>query len=306
MLLPVLASACAGAARETTRAATPAAVEGALDTAHDPANRRLLAEILADPELGSGAAKMSEAVISGILQGLTKEENWKPMEAQSRQFVSQLGADLSKSVARELRPEIVSIVEQSVDGALSRVLNEQTEQRVAAFVTALTRAVMQGVGQELASVDLASASTGQGAAALARQISRGATLGAQDAVRETKERSKNGEKRDGDILADADQAVGRGADLLSAGTLVPLGIALAAVGGLVWALLRTRRYRHASEANQQATLILTQAIQSDPNNPALQALRERLEDLGGSGTGVAAAAMRQQPEHAPDQYQRHH
>jgi hypothetical protein len=308
MFIALVTASCASAVRESARAATPEAVNGTLETAHKPENRQQLAEILGDPQIGIGAAKLTEAVASGVVQGLTNGENWKALQDQSRQFAIQLGADLTRSVARELRPEIVAIVEQSVDRAMSRILSEETEQRAASLATALTRAVMKGIGQELASVDIADVSTTQGAAALARQMSRGATLGAQDAVRETKERSKAGAARDGDILADAGQAVDRGADLLSAGTLIPTGIALVALAGLVWALYRTRQFRRASEENAEAARILTQAMQADPSNSSMQALRQRIDELnrGRGATEVPGGILKNQAEPPHDYTPRQH
>jgi hypothetical protein len=241
------------------------------------------------------------------MQGLTGGEKGKLLQAQSRQFVLQLGADLTRGVARELRPEIGAIVDESIDRAVARVLSDQTQQRAAAFAVALTRAVMEGVGQELASVDLTKASTSQGAAALARQVTRGATLGAQDAVRETQERTEARGKRDGDILADAQKAVGKGADLLSTSTLVLLGVSLMAIAGLIWAWFRMRRYRRAGEANQEAVRVLTQAVYAEQDDPAMTALRERIEGLarGGAGADVLSGILREPNPHGTPEYHQH-
>ncbi len=282
----MFACSCAGTVRETPRAAAPAALEGTLASAHEPGHRQQVADILADPQIGTAAAKLTESITSGVVRGLADGENWNSLRDQSREFAIQLGTDLTQSVARGLRPEIVAIVEHSVDRAMSRILSQESEARAAAFAAAITRAVMQGMGQELASMDLANPSTSQGASAIARQIAHGAALGAQDAVRETKQRNQRGNEQEGDILADAEQALDRGASLLSASILVPIGFALAATAGLVWALYRARRYRRASEANRDAMGLVVQAVQAEPDNPAMQALRERLGDLSGGRLGV--------------------
>jgi hypothetical protein len=285
-LVTLLGAGCAGTVKQAAKDAAPAALEGAVDEAQDPETRNNIAQILADPQIRAATADMAEAVIDGALRGVTDQEQSARLERVTNLFVTQVGSALATSLQRDIGPALASTFANAVEGSLAGALDGDTEERLQALAVAVSRGTLHGVGESMLDMN------GQPSPALsyvmgqfARDITREAAFGFQDAVTLSVQRDADGHTR-GDVLA----TVGRLSDLLRLGPILLVGglLLLLALGaaGLLWALLSLRRQRRLSRAHEDAALALARAIKATENAAWSDELRAHLaratdDDAGG-------------------------
>jgi hypothetical protein len=266
---------CAGSVRQAAKAAAPAAVESAIDETQDPNTRNDIARILGDPAIRAAASELSSAVLEGALLGLTEEEQQARLAQVVDRMVSRFGTSFARSLQRDIGPMLSATLADAVDASLERALDAHAEERLQALAAAVTRGAMQAF--ESSSTEAAGSRAGATTLGpLAREISRQAAFGFQDAVRETQTRDRAA-RGEGAVLA----AMGQLSDValaLPLLLLVGVPLALGALGlALVWALFRLRAQRRQSHEREAAALVLARAIKGTENLAWSDELREHLD-----------------------------
>ncbi|HEY2407542.1 MAG TPA: hypothetical protein VGI10_16150 [Polyangiaceae bacterium] len=271
-----LGLSCAESVRDAARTATPAAVRGSLEGLHDPQSRQLLAEFLRDPEIREASAELARSIADGALAGLTDLEGDRKMQAATDVFVDRFGAAVAKSLHSQIGPELSAIVVRSVNDSLQAAFSPDNQKLARQFASGLAPAPQRG-GDAGNPADKTDPQRDTPAERFARSLARSAALGVQDAVHQSVQKEDVGNKQSGDILAFAGKSADHGVRLLwvlgvSAGVF-----ALVAIGAILWALSRTRRYRLESSAHEQAALLIARAIKAAEGAPWAAELKEHLK-----------------------------
>ncbi|HEY4158456.1 MAG TPA: hypothetical protein VGM29_10170 [Polyangiaceae bacterium] len=270
-----LGLSCAESVRDAARTATPAAVRGSLEGLHDPQSRRLLAEFLRDPEIREASGELARSITDGALSGLMDLEGDRKMQAATDVFVDRFGAAVARSLHSQIGPELSAIVVRSVNDSLAAAFSPDNQKLARRFASGL--APPQRGGDAGNPADKTDPQRDSPAERLARSLARSAALGVQDAVHQSVQKEDVGHKQSGDILAFAGKSADHGVRLLwllgvSAGVF-----ALTAIGAILWALSRTRRYRLESSAHEQAALLVARAIKAAEGAPWAAELKEHLK-----------------------------
>lgn len=260
-LLALLSIGCASTVRQAAKEAAPAAVEGAVEEAEDPETRDDLARIIADPGIRDATTQLAQALTEGVVLGLADPERGARMQQVIDQMVMRVGSALARSVQRDIGPELAVAFSGAVDLALQRALSEDNQARMQELARALSHGVVQGMGESL--IDPATGLPRPGyepiIGALAREVTRQAAFGFEDAVQEARATAGESDER-GQVLA----AMGALADFaLLVPTLLVAGLILILLLGaaaLIWAVMRLRHHRRVAHAREAAALALARAI----------------------------------------------
>src|SRR5688572_25294553 len=102
LILLCLSLGCASAVKQAAREGAPAAVKEGVEQVQKPETRADLAEILADPRIRAAASELSEAVLVGVLNGLTDEEHTRRLQGLTDALMSRVASSLARSMQREL------------------------------------------------------------------------------------------------------------------------------------------------------------------------------------------------------------
>src|SRR5690606_4759695 len=129
-------------------------VESTVDELHEGYNREKIAAILQDEEIRAASAALVGTVVGGAFDTLTEEERAERLASATEAFVSRLASTFADRWEHEVGPRLSRTFQSMLDESLARLMSEETEVR---------------------------------AGAIARSISREATLGFQDAVREAQQ-----------------------------------------------------------------------------------------------------------------------
>lgn len=242
LTLLCLGAGCGSAVKEAARAAAPAAVKESVEQAQKPETRADIAEILADPRIRSAASELSEAVVEGVLNGLTDEERTARLQALTDALTSRVASSLARSMQRELGPALAQTFAATVDQAMQRMLSLENEQRMTAMATAVARSALQGMSAALVDdqgrpVPVMRQALGQVAQEAGYQVA----FGFEQAVHDARHDRGPASPSDGSVLA----TLGRVSDwsravpaLVVGGLVVMLLLATSLLG---WVLLRLRR-----------------------------------------------------------------
>lgn len=256
----LLMPGCAGTVRQAAKEAAPAAVEGAIEGADDPETRNDIAGIIADPEIHEASAALAAALTEGVVQGLSDSERTARVQALMDSMVESVGLAMARTVRQDIGPELAMMFAGAVDVALQRALAEQTQERMQEMAQAVSRGMLEGMGEAILDpmTDRPRVALSPALGGLAREVTRQAAFGFEEAVQDARLREGSGER--GQVLA----AFGALADfalfvpaLLVGGLVLVLVLGVAA---LIWALWRLRHYRRMSQAREAAALSLARAI----------------------------------------------
>lgn len=275
---------CAGILKDTAKEVTPSVVSGAVSGLAQPDTQRDLLAITDQARVEALTKNVTGGLVDGMLDTLEDPARaQREQELADRLFESALAS--LEDPKRRARVEALvggiagSAVGAAVDSTFSHALDERVQQRM--------RAVMRDTVGDLVGVVFSSVRAEMGTSearqkelgALARELSKGATLGFQDALDEAKRQHAAGEvpKSDGALLIAAGDAASTGSRI---GWMLLLGlgsIALALLLALVWAVRKNRSRRAELIQRDEALLLLTEAIQSTATEPWSAELRAALD-----------------------------
>lgn len=249
LLLLCGGAGCGSAVKQAAREAAPAAVKESVEQAQKPETRADIAEILADPRIRMAASELSEAVVEGVLNGLTDEERTRRLQALTDALMSRVASSLARSMQSELGPALAQTVAATVDQAMQRMLSVENEQRMQAMATALARSAVQGMSAALVDeqgrpVPMVRQALGQ----VVQEAGYQAAFGFEQAVHDARYDRGPASPSDGSVLA----TLGRVSDWSRAVPVLVVGglvvLLLLASSLLGWVLLRLRRLSRATAA----------------------------------------------------------
>jgi hypothetical protein len=211
-------SGCASAVKQATKEAAPTAVQASVKEVHNPKTRERVADVLADPEIRTSTAALSQAVADGFLNAVTEKERVDKAMVASDAFLEHMNRSLARSLEHDLSPALAALVAATMDRTFEKIAAERP-------------AVNDAIG------------------AAAREAGRQAALGFQDAVIQSDARQRRGEARPGEVLA----SVGRASDAVLHTTsilvvAVAAALVLAVLGGFAWLFMRLRHERTLNQS----------------------------------------------------------
>lgn len=246
LFLSCLGLGCGSAVKQAARAAAPAAVEESVEQVQKPETRADIAQILDDPRIRSAASELSEAVVEGVLDGITDEERTQRLQALTDALTTRVARSLARSMQRELGPALAQTFAATIDESMQRVLSAENEQRLQAMVAAVARSTLQGMSAALLDeqgrpVPVVRQALGE----VVQEAGYQAAFGFEQAVYDARHDRGPASSSDGSVLA----TLGRVSDWSRAVPVLVVGglslLLLIASGGLIWALLRLRRVSRA-------------------------------------------------------------
>lgn len=250
VVLTLGATGCVETLQQSGKHATTGAIEASVQAAEDPDTRHALSIVAADPEVRAAVGSLSRQVSASVVDGLTEEARIARLEELAGRLTSAVASSMAVSLDREIGPAVERLVARSVARALSDGFGPEAETRIEALSAAAARGAFRGMSEAMGDVNLEGAVTPAGA--IARQVSKQAALGFQDAVRlESKKQDPDSEGGDGDVLA----ALGETADATLQVTPWLLWTLVAVVVGALglsgYLLIQRRRDRRGPPGEQQ-------------------------------------------------------
>lgn len=234
-LISLSCAGCAGSLRHSGAEIASGAIEASVEGSEDPVTRDALAGVMEDIRIRQALGSLSREVAAEALAGLTDQRSINAMEIVAQRLTLAIGEALSQSLEREIGPAVQRLVAAS----LSDALGSEMERRMEAISGAATRGALDAMQESFASANFDHASTPLGA--LARQMSKEATLGFQDAVRIESNRHEVNPRKNGEVLA----ALGETADATLDATpwllWALVALVLASLGGGAYVLIRLER-----------------------------------------------------------------
>lgn len=294
--------ACATGAEKLVRRAVPAGINETLKALDDPENRALMRRLVDLPGVQDAAHDLAEALTGGALDGLTDDDRAAKLRQLTDSFVQQVATSVARDLDAHVSPSLTRAVEGIVGGAVGAALSPDNRQHARAFVDAITRTTVLTFGQSTGKVlrdDLGPAMQHviennlgpaldhlvaerlvpslkraldddlmPAAGRLSREVTRGAVLGAHDALVELQVDQKLG-GLDQDFWVRLDKVLNQGQ---KAGETAIWLLVLVIVALGVW-LARSiivRRHLEQERASSERMLInILRAIQrGDTDDPA--------------------------------------
>lgn len=279
-------------AKDAATQATPDMVSGAVAGLARPETQRDILAIASESHVKALTSNLSAGVVDAALDTLEDPARSKRIEDMSNRLVESALATLDTPEHRARLEAMVrgiagSAVGAAVDTTFSHALNDKTQVQMRfamrTAVSELVGVVFESVRSEMGT----SEEQGKALGAVTHEVVKGATLGFQDALDETKRQRASGEtpKSDGALLIAMGEAGVTGSRLV---WLMAVGlsiIALVLALSLVWAIRKNRARRAELEQRDEALLLLTEAIKSTETEPWANELRTALNKSIRDGRG---------------------
>jgi hypothetical protein len=275
---------CGSLVRDAVKEATPAAISGAVEGLARPDTQRDLLALADESRVKALTHQVSGGVVDGTLDTFEDPARSRRLEELSNRLVDGALATLDSPEHKARIESLVSGIAGSavatvIDTSLSRTFDEKTQLRLRlamkATVSELVGVVFESVRAEMGTPEERAKALGSAA----HEISKGATLGFQDAIDETKRERLSGEKpkEDGSLLIAASDASATGSRIIWIASIALGFLALLLGIGLAW-VIRTNLARRAElEQRDEALLLLTEAIKSTESEPWSNDLRAALK-----------------------------
>lgn len=280
---------CAGIVRDMAEEATPAVVEGGVKAISDPETQQKLVAGIDERVVGEG----TDRLVSGLVDGTLASIGDPVRRERLRQEIGAMARGFSLSMSHDgVNAHALGDV---VDESISRLSSPENQ----AALRSVTRSVMadaiagafEQTSKELGDTDVTLLMP------VARELSKQAALGVQDAVTESQQRKDAGTAPDqGNVLAAAGEAAESGSDLLwvAIAGLVVFGAAV--LGTIVWAARRQRGLQAELHRRDDVLLGLVASIAGRETAPTFgevesvlrEVLRKRRHD--GQEPGAAGRA----------------
>jgi hypothetical protein len=143
--------ACAGnGARRVVQEGVEGGVAGTLEALNDPHNKKLLRQLLQDPDIRNAAHDLTEAVTGGALDGLTEEERMKRVRDLSDAYIRTVAASVGKALNEDISPAVTKTVEDVVGGAVAAAMRPENKRLASSFIDGVTRSTITAFTQSTA------------------------------------------------------------------------------------------------------------------------------------------------------------
>ncbi len=298
-LVAILHAGCAHTVGQMARAAavsaTPEVIQASLEAVDTDATRKLLLDILRNPDVQKAAQLLVARLTDGALDALSKPERADRITQFADAFLARIVAAIEHSFQTTLGPAVVQLVGQALDEALVRAMSPENQQHLADTVAvvlersvtvlaksldaplhqALRGALREDLGPALRD-GLRDPATQAALGATLRTMTKEAMLGMQDAFVEIDKRDTAGNGPP-TLLSRLQRLAVEGSQFAR---YLALGLGLLVVLLAVW-LYRTRTHvahvTRESGRREAALQALGQALKSAEDRPWSHELREVLE-----------------------------
>ena len=252
-------SGCAAAARDVAREATPAAVSGGVEALTDEELQEKVVSRIDEERVAEATHKLVGGAVDGTLSALSDPTRAPELRSKlaglGREMTASAGDVVDVSIERLTSPENQAKLVGATQGILSEAITGGIEQ---------TR-------KELASTDMSALG------AIAREISKQAALGVQDAVAEAQARQDSAPKSEtGNVLAAAGEAAEQGSSFLWLAVAGAVLFALALLGTILWAGRRQRALQAELHRRDDALLGLVASMKGKEDGPTFDDLERAL------------------------------
>ena len=138
------ACGCAGVVAPTTRTA----VDTSLGTLAEPQNRRVIEEILRSDEIARATRALTRAVLDEILSGGGPDSDAR-LTKLSTDFARDIAPALGQTLDDVVLPRVQAAIAANVRATLAQLLDEQNRKRVAAFTAGVAHDTVVSVGPQI-------------------------------------------------------------------------------------------------------------------------------------------------------------
>ena len=135
---------CAGVVAPTTRSA----VDAGLSTLNEPQNRRAIQEILNSDEVLHATRGLTRAIINEALSGGGPESDAR-LATLSGNFARDIGPALGRTVDEVVLPRVQSAIASGVRAALDETLSDQNRQRIGQFTADVAHQTVASVAPQI-------------------------------------------------------------------------------------------------------------------------------------------------------------
>jgi hypothetical protein len=139
-----------GAAHRIVKKGVEGGVEGTLESLNDPYNKKLLKQLLQDPEIKKAAHDLTAAITGGALDGMTEEARMKRVRDISDAYIRTVSASVGKALKEDISPAVTKTVEDVVSRAVSAALRPENKRLARNFVDGVTRSTITAFTQSTA------------------------------------------------------------------------------------------------------------------------------------------------------------
>jgi hypothetical protein len=138
------AGGCAGVVAPTTRSA----VDSGLSTLNEPQNRRVIQEILNSDEMLRATRGLTRAIINEALSGGGPEADAR-LATLSGNFARDIGPALGRTVDEVVLPRVQSAIASGVRAALDETLSDRNRQRIGKFTADVAHQTVASVAPQI-------------------------------------------------------------------------------------------------------------------------------------------------------------
>ena len=135
---------CAGVVAPTTRSA----VDAGLSTLNEPQNRRAIQEILNSDEVLHATRGLTRAIINEALSGGGPESDAR-LATLSGNFARDIGPALGRTVDEVVLPRVQSAIASGVRAALDEALSDQNRQRIGQFTADVAHQTVASIAPQI-------------------------------------------------------------------------------------------------------------------------------------------------------------
>jgi hypothetical protein len=259
VLLAVSLSGCAAAARDVAREATPAAVSGGVEALTEPQLQEKVVQSIDEKRVAEATHRLVGGAVDGTMRALSDPERGRELRTK----LDGLGRGVTDSAG--------DVVDVSIERLTSPANQEKLRSTAQSVVSEAITGAFAQTRSELAGTDMS------GLGAIAREISKQAALGVQDAVNEAQAREDRA-KQDGkgNVLAAAGEAVEKGPNILWLAIAGVAAFAVALLGTILWAGRRQRSLQAELHRRDDALLGLVASLQGSDRKPTFDELEQLL------------------------------
>lgn len=268
--LPVillLATGCAATTRNLAEEATAGAVEGSVDSLTARDKQEQIVGSLDEDLVEEATDRVVGGVVDGTLRSFDDPARREALREELQSLAATFGGMGKQAMGDAIDETLARLSKPENRGALRTLVNDVT-------VTAVDGAT-ERARTELAGVDTSLLGP------LARDLTKNAMLGVQDAIAEAQERKRSGAQPadQGNVLAAAGEAVKEGPDVLVMTVAGLGGFGLALLLTILWASRKQRHMLRELHRRDDALLGLVAAMSGRSDRPSFGELESALASV---------------------------
>lgn len=266
-LIFLLATGCAATARNLGEETTAGAVKGGVDSLTTREKQEQIVGSIDEELVEEATDRVVGGVVDGTLRSFDEPERREALREELHELATTFGGLGRRALGDALDESIARLTKPENRSALRELVHDVT-------VTAVGGAT-ESARTELADVDTSMLGP------LARDLTKNAMLGIQDAIEEAQERKRSGAQPpdQGNVLAAAGEAVKEGPDVLVMTVAGLGGFGLALLLTILWASRKQRHMLRELHRRDDALLGLVATMSGRAERPSFGELESALKTV---------------------------